>query len=260
MLSRVQELNQLFIIGRLPENKFYASPRALEELARLNTISVNKNPPIWEQTYDWSIKISVLNIRSIMKHFDDLKEDSVLMYSDVICLTETWLKIDSAVDQLNMCGYQLHTNSARDGKGIMIYYKIDTVSPVISITKLKYQISMLKSSDIDIIAVYRSQGAEDLDIARDIENILEHQKMTIICGDFNICYQEQRKNVIFNKLDDFGFLQLVREATHLKGGNIDQVWSNHNHRTVKVDVALYSPYYVCDDHDAICTTVRKAQS
>ena len=52
MLSRVQELNQLFILRSLPEKKFYASPRALEELERLNSISVNLNPTIWEKTYD----------------------------------------------------------------------------------------------------------------------------------------------------------------------------------------------------------------
>ena len=49
MLSRVQALSQLFIIDSLPEDKFYASHQALEELQRLNQVSVNRNPPPWEQ-------------------------------------------------------------------------------------------------------------------------------------------------------------------------------------------------------------------
>ena len=135
--------------------------------------------------------------------------------------------------------------------------KLDTVSPFINITKSKYQLSKLRSSEIDIIAVYRSQGAEDLELAEDLENIMDHQKVTIICGDFNLCYLEQKNNIIFNKLHSFGFVQLVTEATHIKGGTIDQVWSNYDPRRLQVDVSLYSPYYLCNDHDAICTTLRK---
>ena len=49
MLSRVQSIEQLFILKSLPKEKFYADGKALEELNRLDGISVNRNPPLWEQ-------------------------------------------------------------------------------------------------------------------------------------------------------------------------------------------------------------------
>ena len=49
MLSRVQSIEQLFILHSLPINKFYADTKALDDLERLNNISININPPIWEE-------------------------------------------------------------------------------------------------------------------------------------------------------------------------------------------------------------------
>ena len=58
-------------------------------------------------------------------------------------------------------------------------------------------------------------------------------------------------------LEQAGFSQQVHEATHFKGGHIDQVYSNHNPSQVNVVISLYSPYYLAKDHDAICITVTK---
>ena len=57
MLSRVQDILQLYIIGSLPEEKFRVSSKCLEELERLTNKSVNKNLPIWEQTLQNTIKM-----------------------------------------------------------------------------------------------------------------------------------------------------------------------------------------------------------
>ena len=59
-------------------------------------------------------------------------------------------------------------------------------------------------------------------------------------------------------LESLGFNQLVTEATHYKGGLLDQVYSNHNPAKLKVDITLYSPYYLSLDHDGICITILKA--
>ena len=44
MKSRVQELEQLYILEDLKEDKIYANHRALEEIERLISVSINKNP------------------------------------------------------------------------------------------------------------------------------------------------------------------------------------------------------------------------
>ena len=61
-------------------------------------------------------------------------------------------------------------------------------------------------------------------------------------------------------LEDLGFHQLVTEATHLKGGHLDQVYSNHDPKKFKTEILMYSPYYTSLDHDAISLTLRQVVS
>ena len=110
---------------------------------------------------------------------------------------------------------------------------------------------------MDIINVYRSQGMNNAELAKDLEGLINMSKLTIICGDFNFCYIEQRDNEITQMLVQSGFTQQVHEATHSKGGHIDHVYSNHDPSLMNVVISLYSPYYTANDHDAICITVTK---
>ena len=64
MMSRVQEIEQLYILEELKEEKIYANHRALEEIERLIQVSMNKNPTDWDQDHNEStMKISFLNCR-----------------------------------------------------------------------------------------------------------------------------------------------------------------------------------------------------
>ena len=58
-------------------------------------------------------------------------------------------------------------------------------------------------------------------------------------------------------LEDLGFQQLVSEASHLKGGHLDHVYSNHDPNKFENEILMYSPYYTSMDHDAICLTLRQ---
>ena len=75
MLSRVEELNQGFIIGDFDPRKLYPSQKALKELARMNAISVNQNPSPWNIQSRNSIKVLFLNCVGLKPHFEDFKLD-----------------------------------------------------------------------------------------------------------------------------------------------------------------------------------------
>ena len=77
-----------------------------------------------------------------------------------------------------------------------------------------------------------------------------------MCGALNKCLVSQRGNEVTAMLENLGFRQLVNAATHLMGGHIDHVYSNHDQKRFRVDVMIYSPYYTCKDHDALCITIR----
>ena len=68
----------------------------------------------------------------------------------------------------------------------------------------------------------------------------------------NICYLSTRNNRISKYLEQNGFSQLVREATHIQGRLIDHFYLKQADK-VKSSVLRYSPYY--SDHDAICTSI-----
>ena len=60
MASRVQELEQLYILEELPQEKIYANTAAMAEIDRLITVSINNNPTKWESKDDGLTKVSFL--------------------------------------------------------------------------------------------------------------------------------------------------------------------------------------------------------
>ena len=89
MLSRICALWQLYILNNFDDKKMYPLPIALNELQRLEVISMNRNLTEWEEANRNSLKITSLNCRSLKKHFEDILNDDLLMKGDIICLQET---------------------------------------------------------------------------------------------------------------------------------------------------------------------------
>ena len=75
--------------------------------------------------------------------------------------------------------------------------------------------------------------------------------MNVICGDVNICFKSDRGNKLIKSLEENGFEQFVKEATHIKGGLIDHAYIRSGLDSVEIDVSIYSPYYCAKDHDAV---------
>ena len=111
----------------------------------------------------------------------------------------------------------------------------------------------LKSKHIDVISVYRSKEAKSNFVTKALDELIDIGRDTVITGDFNICFKADKKHKIIETLEIQGFKQFVNEATHIKGGTIDHMYSNIV--SDKMDVTLYSPYYCAHDHDALLSVV-----
>ena len=257
MLSRVEDINQLFIIGSLPEEKFRTSSKCLTELERLWNKSVNKNPPKWEQQHSASVKISILNCHSLHDKIIDIKADPVLSISDVICFTETWVKDNEIHPDLQIEGFKLHLNSSEDqrAKGVAVFFKEKAFYMADSLALVSLQVSKLSSDEIDVICLYRSKQCHGGVEA--ISGLINHTKTTIICGDFNVCYKENRNHPLIRTILNLGFHQMVQHATHIEGGVIDHIYFKNGSHPMNIDVQMYSPYYTARDHDALCVTLTK---
>ena len=113
-LSRVQCLDQLFILEDLPENKIKPWSDALEEMERLDALDKErKNSEVF--------RMPTMNTRSLQSHFDDIVNDHSLLSSSVICIQETWLKPEDNGRNYQIEGKICFMNNVQRGAGIATY-------------------------------------------------------------------------------------------------------------------------------------------
>ena len=108
------------------------------------------------------------------------------------------------------------------------------------------------SEDIEIINLYRSQECQNFEIL--LKNLIEPNKKTIVVGDTNLNYQNQ-KNQRFVKMmtEDLGFKQLVTQPTFdrlpiMHPSLLDHVYVSSGLRE-NFKIEQKSVYY--SDHDVI---------
>ena len=125
MLSRVQSIEQLFIVGEVPRNKLYADEKTIKEVERLDKISLNKNPSNWSnlELDESLVRICFLNVRSIQKKFSWVESDRSIQVADVLFLAETWLDLTDT--DITLPGFSLSLNSVGRGQGTATFYKRD---------------------------------------------------------------------------------------------------------------------------------------
>ena len=257
MASRVQELEQLYILEELPKDKIYANQAALAEIERLIKVSKNQNPSKWlSHAKEYEVRVSFLNCRSIKNKFHNILSDRSLLHSDVIILTETWLDENDDVISYTLPGYEQRLNKRGRGKGIATYYRGGNFKHEIDINGDGFSLSMITGKDLDILGVYRSENGSMEDMIQEIRKLYNFEKMTVIGGDLNICVLKQPKNCITTSLTKMGFHQIVMEATHIEGGAIDHIYISQGcDKKFDWELELYPKYY--SDHDGLCLTAWK---
>ena len=219
MLSRVQSLDQLFILESLPDEKIYANHKALDEVERMNSVSKNENPVHWYKRIETSFKLLSLNCRSLNKHIHDIRADPMMQMAEVMCFYETWQESNRNDGTLSIEEFKLHLNSFGPGKGLAIYYKSNCCQPEIILNDQNLQISKLSGDKIDVIAVYRSNDGSQTDLVTKVKDITSQSKKTFLVGDFNLCAVEDSDSPMSTGLREMGYRQLVSQPTHIKGLN-----------------------------------------
>ena len=240
MFSRVQALNQLFILGALYPDKIKACPKALAELERMNKTAVNMSKN--KMTF-----IVSCNIRCMQKNIEDLKLTSCFNNARVVCLQETWLVSGlSSLNVMKMIDWQQWNICAGRGKGITTFYKNEFQQKGHVIGE-NFQMARVVSEELDIINVYRSSNANTNNFVESLRSLFNETKKTYIVGDFNLCFDSERTHPVFMFLENSKFKQLVQNATHIKGRLIDLVFTNSPEEVIRV--SQNGQYF--SDHDMI---------
>ena len=251
MLSRVQCIDQVFIIDQLNEKKIRVNNKALTEVKRLDTNSINRNPPIWNQMDHEGLRIASLNCAGLASHIIDINSDHKLKNADILLLQETSLEKTSDTTNLTIEDFPVKNFiKISNGRGVASFLK-DKPSRRETVEEQNMQLEKLSFERVDIVQVYRSANGNAHTLIEKLIGILDDKKMTVILGDFNICTKAEPKNVVSAFLFSRGFQSMMFEPTQIIGRCIDQCYVSK-----QMDIAeimRYSPYY--SDHDGILVTL-----
>lgn len=253
MLSRIQSLNQLFIVGSVPEAKIRPWPTAIMEKERLDTIDMTKH----DIQQDHGFTVASFNTRSIRKHINDIKEDRKLRRSNVLCIQESWLEENDIAERYSLPDKMVSYNNAGRGKGIITYFD-NNFSHTECVCNQDYQISRVDSVELTIINIYRSK-TEDGSFINELDSLLlAEEKTTILCGDFNFCEAKEKCHPIRKFLKSRRFHSLTEgkaiNGTHIEGRSIDHVYIRSPCIGLENIVTTFKPCYY-SDHDQIFATL-----
>ena len=247
-LSRSEQLNDVYIKGPLERDGIHASPDALEETNRLQTIFDQRAIKVKERA-DKYWQISYLNVRSLKCHKDDVAKDNFLMSADVFSLGETHLEQG---DEVHFDGFTANFASHGKGKGVSTFYNTECTM-VNSIASEKYSGIQLRFAKFDGIFLYLSSGCDKEEILGHLEAWIVDSTPTFIMGDFNIDFLKSDKLV--KALENLGFEQLIQEPTRISGYVIDHIYVNKELMSLNVITQIDSAYY--SDHDIITIYIPK---
>ena len=245
MMSRVQTIDQLIIIDSVNESKLYPSRKAIQELEKMNE-KIKGN--VYTNMKESVLSVATMNIRTIRKHFNDLVGEPNITENDVICLQQTCLLRNENNQSYNIENFFSHFNSFGEGKGIAVFYSTSFVLKS-EICEEKFQLSLLRSENYDIICIYRSTDntqSGQIAFLSSLGKMVNMRRKQFIIGDFNC---EPTGNIVSDEVRQWGFQQLVKNATHIIGRTIDHVYASINIASNRVNLVQKPVYF--SDHDFI---------
>ena len=254
LLGRVQSLGQIYLTS-CEEKIIKTNKAALGEADRLSTSATNLKPSNWQQTLAACIKIVAFNIRSLQKHISDIQNNNILLKSDFLCISETWLRANNREKDLEIPGFKVHFCGSGIGKGVALYVR-EKIMPNYRtlINSESYQILQLTFADMDVTVVYRSPKSSCYaELTEDLSKLSHGGSLSVICGDFNIDLAANPNNELTGMLLSRGFQQVVKQPTHIGGGILDHIYINKGAE----EHFLYPLHF--SDHDATCVILNRVQ-
>ena len=252
MLSRIQRINQLFILNALKPSKLRISRIALTELERLDAISENENPSKWKQKNNTYLKVAMMNCAGLKPHIQDIRNDTYLLHSDVLFLVETSL-LNNEHAQID--GYHSYLQNVSRGKG-MAAFSQSRLLLIQEIREIGIHVTKFKKDSLCLLSVYRSNNGNVGLLIESLLSLVKDEKSVLILGDFNICNEKKPNNIVKITLMKNSFKLLTQDSTHICGGHIDHAyWKDADDEWKEPFLYRHGAYY--SDHDALCVTLER---
>ena len=193
-------------------------------------------------------------------------------------LSETWIDENNhhTCDQFTPIGYSTNhiPRKERHGGGVAIVTKNSLrASPMDSsrFSSFEHAVVRLKGKDTYIIAivVYRPPGHISQHFLLEFAQLLEKHSLTqdriLICGDFNIHFDNHSDNSVTNfrtLLNEFGLTQHAHGPTHISGHTLDLVITRSDDdllRNTPQTTQLFSDHYAIEFDCGLDNTSDPAQ-
>ena len=190
---------------------------------------------------------SLWNVCSLNNKLPDLMEHILDRDSDVVFLTETWLKDDknAITAEIKTYGYRLLHNRRKDrekerGGGVGILVRSTLVAKQLSVKHFQsfehtvVKMSLAKKKTLYLISVYRLQYVAIATFIDEFSELLDLYTVPyehcVIAGDLNIHFESEDSNSKQFKdiLQLYDLKQHVSCPTHVKGHTLDLVITSTN--------------------------------
>ena len=211
------------------------------------------------------LAISLLNIRSLRKHCNDIKHDSRLFKSDILGFTETQLLPQESDNDIrhNLQPFMLHRQDHHADKySSMAVLTRDTIEMPCyeyfsQINALKFDL-IIKKSQLQqartFLLLYRKQSTSIQQYINNLAHVLNTYAFDIVFGDFNINYlNDGDLEPLRILMESYSYNQVVNCPTFISGSLLDHVYV----KPTSVDVlenTIINVYY--SDHDAVKLVIK----
>ena len=257
-LGRCQRIEDVYII--IPKYKLM-SKRSLRALIRKHII-VHAGALAQKESMDLielerrgiakaekenNLIISYLNVRKglIVKE-QDVKDDDILMNSDIFGIGETCLQENARVQYE---GYDSIFVNVRNGQGSAVYIKngFDFYSDTFSDDKISA--IFLRLENVDLIFLYLSKNFSWNVLKTALEKWIKTERRVAILGDMNWQYDCETSEMKTYLEKTLRFKQIINVPTHDQGHTIDHIYINK--KLIEEDATFSTNPVYYSDHDII---------
>nr|XP_034309066.1 uncharacterized protein LOC117683597 [Crassostrea gigas]XP_034309067.1 uncharacterized protein LOC117683597 [Crassostrea gigas]XP_034309068.1 uncharacterized protein LOC117683597 [Crassostrea gigas]XP_034309069.1 uncharacterized protein LOC117683597 [Crassostrea gigas] len=266
-ISRVTSKEGLFIETNnenVVQKKIYADLDVKLALNSMEKYILDEDRICNETKYEIFKTIVLFNVQSLRGHFQEINCDNRLMKADFVCLTETWLKEEEDIRDIEISGFDFHhvaRNQCYDdnedlttrlrkakGGGVGVYKK--KTDETILINALEYKniegitIEIHQDNTV-IILIYRPSLLPVNNFLDVLQKVVDFYKRRysnlVILGDMN--EDAKMQGPIQSFLESMGFMQMVHFYTTEGGTILDHVYVTEPLKTCVHKVSLYFSYH-----------------
>ena len=260
-LSRSTSFNGLFLTGTYTSSAIIASKAVHKEYERLRSHENLLKPLESFSVFNSTLNITLLNIRSLLKHVEELKHHKDIISSDVLLLTETQIgqsyniNLEYLKQNLNDFTNLVLSNDIDKFKSLFLGHTdevfVESTFRIPGFLLFKMEKNSFSELSLKVLLVYRSHQENIHNFLEALRYLLTaHSDISIVLGDFNIDLLKNDRTSIELKNLVFGFKQIVHKPTHIDGGLIDHIYVRKSLLDIfDIDFIKYSLNF--SDHDAL---------